>query len=114
MSLKLNSFILLAFCIICAILFAAKQWYESGNLHDADVSTWKTVSHQNKLATASDWILISPRIKAELKSSGSIDSNKVYAEELVACIDSSLEGVNVSFGAADVAASCMVLMGWLK
>lgn len=76
--------------------------------------TWKSASSENKLATAADWALMSPAVKKKVQSSGSIDTNKPFAKELVTCINTATEGVELSGGVTDIAASCMVLMGWLK
>ena len=46
--------------------------------------------------------------------SRNIETNKVFAKELVDCIDQSIEGVNVTGSAADFAVMCMVIMTWLE
>ena len=102
------------FAALTITAYAETNWYEGGNLHKADISTWRKASYQNKLATASDWTLISPKIKAIVMESRNIETNKVFAKELVDCIDQSIEGVNVTGSAADFAVMCMVIMTWLE
>ena len=92
------------------------EWYAGGTLHGATVSNWNKASYSNKLATAADWVVnISPRIKAEVQQSGSMDALRSYAAELVTCVNEAAAGQgygNVNVG--ELAASCGVIMGWTR
>lgn len=93
----------------------AGNWYEGGTLHKTTVSTWKSATNENKLATSADFVMVVPSIKSTVLKSGSIDTAKVFAKELVTCIDTATNGVNVPNDAVTtMATSCMILMGWLK
>lgn len=105
---------ILGFTILFALsapAFAAK-WYEGGSLHRSNIGTWHTATYQNKLATSADWVLQSPSVKNAVKKSGSIDTTKKYASQLVTCIDKAAGGAGNSEKTSGIAASCMVLMGW--
>ncbi len=110
----IGRYFLLPLSFLSFTVFAEGQWYEGGTLHKADIATWKSASSVNKLATAADWTLISPAVKEKVQSSGNMDTNKPFAQELVTCIDTATNDVEISGGVTDIAASCMVLMGWLK
>ncbi|MGE4195315.1 MAG: hypothetical protein AB7E51_18175 [Pseudodesulfovibrio sp.] len=92
------------------------MWYEGGSLHKSTVSQWKDAGPANRLATAADWVLVSPKIKTLAQNSSNIDVIKPFAEELVICVDKTVEGQsNVDQSkTAEVATMCMVLMGYLK
>lgn len=108
---KLAMFVIVGF-LSSAVL--AGSWYEGGTLHKSKVSSWKASTYENKLATSADWVLQSPSIKSVVQSSSNINTAKKYAIELVSCIDTVIDGVNLAGGTSEVAANCMVLMGWLK
>jgi hypothetical protein len=94
-----------------------KKWYDHATLHKSTIEVWKKATKEDKLATSADWILTaSPRISSEIKSSGSIDNLKPYANELVECIDKSINGVDTinNQQTTQSAIMCMTLMGWLK
>ncbi|WP_146071860.1 hypothetical protein [Marinobacterium lutimaris] len=110
----LNKYSLIMLSVVSFSALAEGKWYENGNLHNADISSWKSASHSNKLATAADWVFISPAIKEKIKSSGSMNTAKPFAQELVKCVSGATDGVNYNGAVTEVAASCMVLMGWLK
>lgn len=89
------------------------KWYQGGNLHSASVSQWQEAKYSNKLATAGDWALSQPRIAKIVKNSGTMNTGKFYAKELMKCVDEASAGegygnINVS----ELAASCMILMKW--
>ena len=95
---------------------AARNWYEGGSLHQSAVSQWKKSSQTNKLATAADWVLAAPKVKALAQNSSNIDVIKPYAQELVACVDKATDdqGITDKSKTAEIAATCMILMGYLK
>ncbi len=72
---------------------SAPEWYEGGTLHNATVGRWKMAEHSNKLATASDLAASRPSIVAQVKSSGTVDSLKPFADELVVCVDKAVAGL---------------------
>ncbi len=109
------------FKYLCLILllcsfnaFATGNWYEAGDLHKADIKTWKISSYENKLATASDWAISIPSIKSAIQSSGDFDTAKIYAHTLVTCMDTTLDGVELTGDLVDLALSCMAVLGWLE
>lgn len=106
-------FILVVFAFLSGAAWAG-NWYEGGTLHKSNVPTWKSAAYKNKLATASDWALTSPSVKTVVQNSGDINTAKKFAAELISCIDTATEGIELDGSTAAVAASCMVLMGWLK
>ena len=93
---------------------ATRKWYEGGNLHNADLATWKTASYENKLATAADWAIITIRVKNDFNKSGNIDIVKPLAISLVKCIDTATSGVEtyVQDKPYEIAVVCSALMGW--
>jgi hypothetical protein len=57
--------------------------------------------------------LSSPKIKTKVKNSGSIDTLRPFAIELVSCIDEAAAGQDYgNMEVAEVAAICMISMGW--
>ncbi len=108
---KIYVFLVLTFFSTIAL---AGNWYEGGTLHKSNIPSWKAATYENKLATASDWALMSPSVKSTVQNSGSIDTAKTFANELVTCIDTSTESVKLSSSTTEIVASCMALMGWLK
>jgi hypothetical protein len=88
-------------------------WYEGGTLHSASLTQWRAASHKNKLATAADWALSRPQIAKIVRDSGSIDTGRAFAIELMKCVDetSTIEGYD-DMNTAEIAAMCMILMKW--
>jgi len=104
---------MIAFVLVAAVGFSGGAWYEGGNLHRKTVRSWKNASYSNKLATAADWALTSPKVKRIVKNSSSINTLKPFAKELVSCVDEASSGTGYEKqDVSGVAASCMVLMGW--
>jgi len=110
----LKSLFLFAVLAISSAPAIAGNWYEGGNLHKSTVQVWKEATYRNKLATAADWAIKAPAVSATVQRSGDINTLKRYATELVSCIDTAVNGVSISDSTSTIAASCMVLMGWLK
>lgn len=100
-------------CCLIPLSGIAGSWYEGGTLHRATVSQWNKASYSNKLATAADMALSSSKVKAKVRASGSVDTLKPFAVELVACVNEAAAGQGYGhMSVAELAASCMVLMGW--
>lgn len=101
------------FLAIPFIVCAEGKWYENGTLHRGSVADWNRATYANKLATAADWAITRPQVKKKVKNSGSIDTLRPFASELVTCINEAAAGQGYgSKSVAEVAASCMILMGW--
>ena len=101
------------FMVIPFVVYAGGNWYENGTLHRSTVAEWNRATYANKLATAADMALASPKIKALVKNSGSVDTLRPFAIELVACVNEAAAGQGyASMSVAKLAASCMILMGW--
>ena len=69
----------------------AKNWYEGGNLHQANALAWQTASYNNKLATCADFMTIM-WTKKMLKQSilsriNSVNDLRPFAEQLVSNLD---------------------------
>ena len=64
----------------------SKQWFKGGNLHKATVAQWKGATHQNKLATAADW-LAGTIWEGYLTSPDDFNKLKVKAQMLVNAVD---------------------------
>lgn len=104
---------LLIFFFIPIRVCACGNWYENGTLHRATVAEWNKASYSNKLATAADWSISRPQIKAKVKNSGSMDTLKPFAIELATCINEAAAGKGYgNMSATELAAGCMILMGW--
>ncbi|MDO6527374.1 hypothetical protein Q4519_16975 [Motilimonas sp. 1_MG-2023] len=106
--------ILITLLLNTGYVFAQAPWYEGGNLHKSSIVAWKNASYENKLATSADWAIVSPRIKNIIEKSGTMDTNKTFARELVTCIDTATAAEDLSGETVDIALSCMALMGWLE
>jgi hypothetical protein len=92
---------------------ADAEWYSGGTLHRATVGEWRNASYRDKLATAADWALAYDRVKNTVLRSGSMETLKPYAIDLVTCVDgASGPSGNDSLRVAQLAASCIVLLGW--
>ena len=104
----------LSFLTISLTPAIAGNWYEGGSLHNSTAQIWKASSYENKLATAADWAIKAPKIKATVRRSGNINTLRKYAVELVSCVDTTVNGAEISDETPTIAASCMILLGWLK
>lgn len=84
-----------------------KQWYKGGTLHKVKIRDWKNATEENKLATCGDFA-------AAVDNSVAMDVLLVRATELRACINEATRGIdNVdNDGVAEVAAICMVILGY--
>ncbi len=76
---------------------------------------WKTASYAKKLATAGDMAITVPSILKKVKDSGTIETLKSYAIELMTCIDeATVDKSSDNMAVSEVAACCTILMGWNK
>lgn len=82
-----------------------KAWYEGGNLHDRTVVRWRQATYANKLATAGDWVTV-------FTTYDDLDEAKELAQDLVECVDGSVDAAPDAMKAAELGASCAILMGW--
>ena len=90
-------------------VFPRKQWFQGGNLHRATVVQWENASYQNKLATASDW-LVATRWKEHLTSPDDFDRLKLKAQMLVNAVDEVIAGQEVdSLRIAEISAALINL-----
>jgi hypothetical protein len=88
------------------------QWYTGGTLHRATASQWTRASYANKLATASDWVAaILGAGEVRRRTGGNIDRLRPYAAQVVACVDE-VAPVAGNQQVAELAAACMVLLGY--
>lgn len=90
-----------------------EAWYEGGTLHSASLTQWRAATYRNKLATAADWAFSRPKISKIVRDSGSIETGRTFAVELLNCVDetSTIQGYD-NMNAAEIAAMCMILMKW--
>ena len=93
------------------ILKIEKQWYEGGNLHNANVFQWKNAEYENKLATSADMAANHPAISEKLSKTKNIENLKPYAVDLLICIEEASFGKGYeSMKISEIAAGCMILM----
>jgi len=79
---------------------SSAEWYTGGSLHDKKGVDWIKASYENKLATCADFIAA---------SSNQLD--KRSAEQLVICIDKTVEeSVAQKEDVSTLAATCIVLI----
>lgn len=101
------------FLVIPLLANAGGRWYQNGTLHSASIAEWNSSTYANKLATAADWAVSRPQIKAKVENGGSIDILRPFAVELVTCVNEAATGKGYSsMSVSELAAGCMVLMGW--
>ncbi len=108
----ISSALIVFFLVIPFVVYAGGKWYENGTLHRGSVAGWNRATYANKLATA-DWALTRPQIKAKVMNSGSVDTLRPFAIELVTCVNEAAAGQGYgSMSLTELAAGCMILMGW--
>lgn len=96
-----------------SLLATAEEWYEGGALHSATVDAWNSADQSNKLATASDWVSMNPKVQAKVKESAGPDALRCYSSKLVNCTDRATQGKGYGHNAVmGPAKSGMLLMGW--
>lgn len=86
---------------------STEKWYVGGTLHQETISTWKSSSYKNKLATCGDFM-------ATVDNSVSMEELKERAVQLVVCIDGATDGLEEtnSMKVSEIASSCIILMGY--
>ncbi len=105
----------------------SRKWYEAGTLHNKSILEWQTASADDKLATCADFVArmwedqsFVPRIQNSINS---VESMKIYAEELVEGLDAATERfadpeqnrrVYANQTVSSMATLCMITMRWLK
>ena len=82
-----------------------KAWYDGGTLHQKTVADWMAATDANRLATAGDWTAVFTEFD-------DLDEARSLAEDLVECVDGSVDAAPETMKASDLAASCAVLMCW--
>lgn len=95
------------------------EWYEGGTLHQSTMRQWKSATEANKLATVADMVTV---VKPELLTP---DQVRPYAEDLKTCVEKTgeessgadavekeAESMIEQSTVAEIAALCVVLMGW--
>lgn len=65
---------------------STSEWHSGGTLHNATVSEWRSATHRNKLATASDW-LAATTWKGRLNTPGDIARFKIKSQILTDAVD---------------------------
>lgn len=91
---------------------SASQWYSGGTLHRATANQWRLAAYANKLATAADWVaaIMGERGVRQL-TGGDMSRLRPYAAQLVTCIDEAAPAAG-NQRASELAAACMVLLGY--
>jgi hypothetical protein len=83
-------------------------WWRGGTLHAADPDTWNTAAHENKMATAADW-LAALALKRQMNMHPS--ELEAPAADVVTCVDGALQPpVPPSADVRDMAAFCISTM----
>ncbi|WP_374762898.1 hypothetical protein [Yunchengibacter salinarum] len=102
--------------LLVPFAFASAQddkWYSGGTLHSSLISEWKNSTDRNKLATSADFAMVVNEIKNKVKSSGDMNTLKIYAAQLKICIDEASEDQNSNnLTVADIGTACISLLGW--
>ena len=107
------SALIVLFLVIPFVVYAEGKWYENGTLRRGSVEEWNRATYANKLATAAAMAITRPQIKAKVTNSGSFDTLRPFAIELVSCVNEAAAGPGYgSMRVAELAAGCMILMGW--
>ena len=105
----------------------SRKWYQGGTLHNKSALEWQMASADDKLATCADFVArmwedqsFVPKIQNSINS---VESMKIYAEELVICLDAATERfadpeqnrrVYANQTVSSMATLGMMTMRWLK
>ena len=100
---------------ILAFLFAftlaepvAAEWYDGGNLHNANLESWSESTGQNRLATSAD--IAAKTLDGRISSMNEL---KIHARNLQICIDEvAIDPQLGSQRVSEIAAGCMYRLGW--
>jgi hypothetical protein len=93
-----------------------KTWSMGGSLHDVDVAEWSAATSENQLATAADWALAFPSVRAAVKTSGEAALLR-SARALRSCVsESAANGPSAGHAPliSEIAAECAVLLKWVS
>ena len=91
---------------------ASAQWYSGGSLHGATGKQWVAASSSNRLATSADFVAKAFGEK-KVRSLGSIDKLKPYAQNVKSCVDETYRAPNSqNLRVSEVAASCLIILGY--
>jgi hypothetical protein len=105
----------IAFFIISAVSNAYAYWNDGGTLHQATIGEWKRATYRNKLATAADIAALSKMLERKVRASGDFDTLKIYANQLVICIDEATDVPDIEhLKMNSIAGTCALTMGWLE
>lgn len=87
----------------------ATPWYSGGTLHKASWAEWQAATHENKMATAADWITNGYEPDWQ-----TVDELHGLSSELVQCVDEMAETASAAWGPnssiVDIAVTCVLLM----
>ncbi len=91
---------------VIASAAAGEEWYQGGTLHNVTAKEWHAATYRNRLATSADFV-------AGAKAASNMKELRERAVGLERCItagtdDPALEELKVK----DVAAACLVLLGY--
>lgn len=88
---------------------ANAKWYEGASLHKANVVEWRKAPEWNRLATSGDYAA-----KVLEGRFSSMEELKKKASELSTCISESVTEARGEQVVSEVAAACVILMGWSR
>lgn len=83
---------------------ATKKWYEGGTLHSVQVTTWRTGSYRNKLATSADWCAVEdPTV--------SFETLKKRASQVLYCVEDAVSGGDADhMQISEIATACIIIL----
>jgi len=83
---------------------STKKWYEGGTLHSVPVTTWRTGSYRNKLATSADWCAI-------VDSTVSFETLKKRASQVLYCVEDAVSGGDADhMQISEIATACIIVL----
>ena len=90
----------------------AIQWFFGGTLREATASQWRNATYENRLATASRWLVDYWGVeRTNLITQGDFNNARRYADLLVVCIDELAAGANAGDRSArELAGLCMYVL----
>ena len=110
---SLFAIVILSLLFVMPSYVMASDWYIGGTLHKSDVRQWNQATYVNKLATAADMALGAKKVKIKVMRSGSVETLRPYAEQLVQCVNEAAAGKGYErTRISELAAGCMILMCW--
>jgi len=120
-------FLLFIGMLLMSVNADAKNWYEGGNLHQANALSWRTASYNNKLATCADF-MTTMWTKKMLKQSilsriNSVNDLRPFAEKLVSNLDEAFKKdpntaknrqIFANQKVAETVSLLVIMLGWGK